>query len=211
MDRSRVAIIIPALNEAKSIQKVVERVRAHATVVVVDDGSTDDTAAIARRMGAQVVSHQVNRGYDAALNSGFAWAAELGFPILMTMDADGQHDPAAIERFMENIDAGADVVIGIRPRCQRVAEYIFSWVSVRKWGIRDPLCGMKAYRMEVYRRLGHFDSYGSVGTELALSAARFGSRIAQIPISIADRSDPPRFDRRWRANFRILRALWQAL
>ena len=71
----------------------------------------------------------------------------------------------------------------------------------------DPLCGMKGYRASVYTQRGWFDSYGSIGTELCLYAARIGLRVEQIPVRTFDRADQPRFGRRWSANRRILRAL----
>ena len=99
------------------------------------------------------------------------------------------------------------VVVGVRDRFQRVAERMFSWVARARWSLRDPLCGMKGYRVEVYRALGHFDSYGSIGTELAIFAAARGYRIVEIPVRTRERVGVPRFGRLLLGNWRILRAL----
>jgi glycosyltransferase involved in cell wall biosynthesis len=211
MDRSRIGIIIPALNESATIAQVVKSAASRGIPIVVDDGSTDTTGDLAAAAGARVVCHESCRGYDQALNSGFARASALGCEYLITMDADGQHDPGVLSAFIRELDAGADAVIGIRDKRQRIAEHIFAWISKIKWTIRDPLCGMKAYRIGVYRELGHFDSYGSIGTELALFAARRGKRIAQVAVKTRDRVDQPRFGRRYQANKRIMRALWVSL
>ena len=176
MDRRRVAIVIPALNEAATIGRIIEAASPYGIVVVVDDCSTDATSSIATSGGADVVVHPTNRGYDAALNSGFQRAAELGCEVIISLDADGQHDPALLSRFIAAIDAGADVVVGVRSERQRLAEGLFAFYTRLFYKIRDPLCGLKAYRTEVYRRLGRFDSYGSVGTELMLFAAKRGER-----------------------------------
>ena len=80
MVRSEVALIIPALNESITIGETVRSVAQYGTAIVVDDGSSDDTEAVAKAAGATVVKHPRNRGYDAALASGFAKAAEMGFP-----------------------------------------------------------------------------------------------------------------------------------
>lgn len=176
--------------------------------IVVDDGSCDGTADEARAAGADVVVHQENRGYDEALNSGFARAAALDCDFVITLDADGQHDPAVLGEFVGGVTQGADVVVGIRDRRARWAETAFALVTAGMWGIRDPLCGFKAYRMEVWRELGRFDGYGSIGTELTLFAAKTGKRIRQIPIRTKERNGAPRFGRRLEANVRILRALW---
>jgi glycosyltransferase involved in cell wall biosynthesis len=207
MARSGLGIIIPALNEAQSIADVIAGARQFGTVVVVDDGSIDGTAAIARSAGADVVRHESNRGYDAALNSGFARAASLGCEAVVTLDADGQHDPLLLLQFVAALDQDAVLVVGVRDRFQRIGERVFSWVARMRWHIRDPLCGMKGYRMELYRQLGHFDSYGSIGTELAIFAADHGLKIIEIPVLTRARAGVPRFGRRLVGNWRILRAL----
>ncbi len=207
MDRSRIGIVIPALNEAATIKEVVEAAAIYGAPIVVDDGSTDDTAEIARQAGATVVSHDKNHGYDAALNTGFKKAAELGSEIIITLDADGQHDPSLLQKFIDQIDAGADVVIGIRSKQQRLAEHLFAWYAASFWGIKDPLCGMKAYRVAVFEALGYFDSYGSVGTELAIFAAKKGYQLGQVPFNVQARKGQSRFGRAIEGNYKIIRAM----
>ena len=211
MDRLRIGIVIPALNESATIASVVKGVVADGLPIVVDDGSSDQTGALAQAAGATVVRHPVNRGYDRALDSGFVRASELGCDYVVTMDADGQHDPTLLRTFLRAIDEGAQIVVGIRDRRQRLAEHVFAWVGRWLWGMRDPLCGMKAYHISIYRQLGHFDSYESIGTELAIFAARSGRHIVQVPVRTRDRMGAPRFGRRFQANVKIFRALWRAL
>jgi glycosyltransferase involved in cell wall biosynthesis len=203
---SRVAIVVPALNEERTIESVVAKARPHGIPVVVDDGSTDRTGALAEAAGASVVRLATNLGYDGALDAGFARASELGAEYIITMDADGQHDPDVLHAFIAALDGGADVVIGNRDRRQRFAERLFAVLARLRWGVRDPLCGMKGYRTSIYRELGHFDSYGSIGTELALYAARRRKSLAQVPVITRPRTDAPRFGSTLRANLRILRA-----
>jgi glycosyltransferase involved in cell wall biosynthesis len=207
MDRSRVAIVIPALNESATIIDVVVEVGRYVVPIVVDDGSTDNTLVLAKQAGAVVVSHVNNRGYDAALNSGFKKAVELGSEIIITVDADGQHDPLLIRKFIDVIDAGADVVVGIRSRRQRFAEHFFAFFTKWYFGIKDPLCGMKAYRTVVYEALGHFDSYGSIGTELIIFAAKHGYRLNQIEFVVRDRKGMSRFGQILLGNYKIFCAL----
>lgn len=207
MDRHRVAIVIPALNEGMTIAAVVHAAQVYGTCVVVDDGSTDATAVVAREAGALVVSHLANRGYDAALESGFHKAEEAGFEAVVTLDADGQHNPELLREFLAHLDAGAAVVLGVRNKRQRLAEHVFAWYAKWRFGIADPLCGLKAYRMDVYRALGHFDAYKSIGTELALFAARNGYPIASVHFGVGERVGNPRFGRKLSANWKIFRAL----
>lgn len=108
-------VAIPAYNEASTIGEVVREATGHADeVLVVDDGSNDDTATVARGAGATVVEHEKNRGYGSALQTAFEEAAARDTSALVCLDADGQHDPAEIPRLLERIDSGAELVIGNR-------------------------------------------------------------------------------------------------
>ena len=96
----RVLALIPAHDEAARIASVVERATRHVPVLVVDDGSTDDTAAIAEAAGARVIRQSPNQGKGAALRAGFAAALADGIEAVITLDGDGQHDPAEIPAFL---------------------------------------------------------------------------------------------------------------
>lgn len=207
MERSRLAIVIPALNEAATIGEVVRAASIFGVPWVVDDGSTDTTALIALEAGARVVQHSLNRGYDNALNTGFEAAHNAGCDAFVTLDADGQHDPELLPRMLKLLEEGADVVIGIRTRRARLTEHLFAMLTILMYGIRDPLCGMKAYRASVYEERGHFDSYRSIGTELALFAVRRRMRVEQVQFKVRERADEARIGNFWLSNWRILRAL----
>lgn len=210
MDKHQVAIVIPAFNEEVTIYNQVQLVKEYGLVIVVNDASTDNTEQKALKAGAIVINHKINKGYDGALNSGFLNAHELGCEIIITFDADGQHDPGTIKKIITLINNGYDVVIGVRSKFQRSSEYIFSWVSKFKWGIQDPLCGIKGYRIDVYKKLGHFSSYESIGTELSIFSHNLGFKIIQIPVKIFDRIDKPRFGSKLSTNIKILCALFNS-
>jgi glycosyltransferase involved in cell wall biosynthesis len=111
-----IIVAIPALNEERSIAKVVLMARAHVDkVLVCDDGSTDMTGPIAAALGAEVVRHPRNLGYGAALATLFRTAREIGADVLVTLDGDGQHDPNSIPNVIEPILRGdCDICIGSR-------------------------------------------------------------------------------------------------
>jgi glycosyltransferase involved in cell wall biosynthesis len=112
---SSVIAFIPAWNEGNRISPVIEATVARLPVLVVDDGSHDDTVSIAEDAGATVVCHQRNRGKGVALTTGFKWALEHGYDAVLTLDADGQHDPTEIPKFLEAYQTGADdLIIGRR-------------------------------------------------------------------------------------------------
>ena len=119
-DVFKVVVVLPAFNEAKAIGGVIESIPAtignmQVQSVVVDDGSTDDTAIVARDAGARVVRHLTNLGVGAATRTGFRAAIELDGDVIVTIDSDGQHDPADIKSLVDCLlDGSYDVVIGDR-------------------------------------------------------------------------------------------------
>jgi glycosyltransferase involved in cell wall biosynthesis len=211
---SRVIAVIPAFNEAKTIAAVVAGLRAQvADVIVVDDHSADGTGEEARRAGAIVLRNAANLGYDGSLNAGFAEAARRGAGIVLSFDGDGEHDPADVPRLVAPIAQDrADIVAGQRPRLAGPAEKIFACYTRLRYGIADPLCGLKAYRRSVYDAVGQFDTVQSIGTELMIKGLHRNFRLALVPIALHRRADSSRFyARRLRANLKILRAAWRLL
>lgn len=212
MDRPRLVAVVPAFNEAATIGQVVTNACHHCTVLVVDDCSRDGTSAKAEAAGAIVVRNPRNLGYEGALNRGFDVAMHRGFTHIVTVDADGEHDPAVLAAFArELIDRRTPLVLGVRPHRQRLAEVIMGLYVRCRFGAHDILCGMKGYDAELVRRNGGFDTSNAVGTELALNSIRRGIPFEEIRVSGTRRVDAPRFDRRWKANLRILRVLGRLL
>lgn len=200
-------LVIPALNESRTIDEVVVSASRYGRVIVVDDGSTDETGRIAEDAGAIVVRHSTNQGYDRALASGLRKAIDAGYQYAITVDADGQHRSEAIQQIFVRLSDGAELVVGSRDRHQRVSEVLFSVVSRILWHIADPLCGVKGYNLERLRSVTPLWTYDSVGTELTLVGVRSGWRIDQISVRTNVRRGPSRFGGGIRANWLIFRAL----
>lgn len=207
MDRSKIGLVIPAYNECETIFNVVKEASEYGQPIVVNDCSNDNTAELALKAGATVVNHTVNLGYDNALNSGFARANELGCKFVITLDADGQHNTQLIQKFIDALEQGADIALGVRDTKPRFSEHLFALTTKVRFGIKDPLCGMKGYKIEVYNKLGHFDSYQSIGTELMLFSVKNNLVHKQIPFKVNERQDTPRFGSSFKANFKILKAM----
>lgn len=208
--KGNLAVVIPAFNEAGSISAVLRGVQGIATPIVVDDGSTDSTDLVARREGALVVRHVSNQGYDEALTTGLLKAIEMNFKYAITVDADGQHNSSSIELFAKELVSGVDMVLGVRKRHQRFAEGIFGFFSSLLWGIKDPLCGLKGYNLEVLSRLP-ITKCESIGTQFAIRYARLGLRFKNINIVTSPRLGMSRFGSGWRPNYKILKAFFFAL
>lgn len=208
MDKSKRVCIIPAFNEERTIGTVIAGLLPYCDVIVVDDRSSDRTSALAMAAGADVVKHERNGGYEEALNSGFKRAVEQGYLYALTFDADGQHDSRVVNSFFEPLENNtADLVCGVRPKYARIGEWLMGIFFSVLYKVKDPLCGMKSYRLEYYSRVGFFDRKKLVGAELLVHFFRMGARIKQIPIPIFAREDESRFGGSWRANKRIMKAL----
>jgi len=204
-------VVIPAYNEAKTIGQVVKNVKLYTeNVIVVNDNSTDGTQAAAESAGAIVLKHEINQGYDGAINSGFSEAYKRGADVFITFDADGQHkheDLGEIIGLMTN--GGLDMVIAQRSQIAHFCEKIFAAYTNLFFGIKDPLCGLKAYTREVYESVGFFDGLKSIGTQLMLEAmARGFKKVKLIPITLNSRQDESRFySKKIKANLKIFKAM----
>ena len=210
----KITVVIPAFNEGVTIGRVIGGVKMYADeVIVVDDGSSDGTGAEAKKAGAVVISHSKNRGYETSIEDGFKEAVKRGVFVLVTFDADGQHRPEDIKKLTDAIlYEGADVAIGQRSRVTHFTEKMFAWYTNLKFGIKDPLCGLKAYRRSVYESIGHFDTLKSIGTQLMIEAARKGYKIKTVPIGINPRQDTSRFYANIiKGNYKICRAMVKIL
>jgi glycosyltransferase involved in cell wall biosynthesis len=216
----RAACVIPAYQAAGTIGAVVQGVRAvaaDAVIVVVDDGSSDGTFAAALASGADhVLRHETNRGKGSALLTGFTLAFTLAPRIeaLLTVDADGQHDPACAPALREALES-AELVIGARrrkgtsmPLHRRIANGIstraIAWCAGRP--IRDAQCGFRGIRRTLLEQVGHDGERYEAETAFVIRAARAGAIIAQI--EIPTRYGPPSHFRPLRDAARVVATIW---
>lgn len=191
----RVVAIIPALNAERTLGRVVEQTRGYIEpVIVIDDGSSDRTSDVARDAGATVLRHDINRGKGAALKTGFAWALEHGYDGVITLDADGQHLPSEIPKFLAEREAGgADLIIGGRahlfgqmlPR-RRAANRFSAWCIAKCSGVRisDSQSGFRLYSADLIRAMKLRTDGFDMESEVIVRAGRKGFRIVTIPIQL---------------------------
>jgi len=195
--RSDVVAVIPAYQCAATIGAVAGGVRQHLErVVVVDDGSSDSTAAEAEAAGAEVSRLPENRGKGAALLHGIAVALAGDPAAVLLLDGDGQHDPADVPAFLAAWDRGdADLVIGSRmaegesesiPRSRywtnRIGSRILSWMT--GWDIEDSQSGYRLLAADLLRRLPMAARGYAVESEMLIKAANRRARLAQVPIRV---------------------------
>ena len=192
--RNRVCGIIPCYNESERIAGVVSgALRSLPLVIVVDDCSSDGTSRAAAEAGASVLRHETNRGKGAALKTGFAEAARLGFEAAVTLDGDGQHDPAEIPLFLKAYaDGECDIVLGCRrfergrmPAVRRYTNTFTSWAISRMSGrrISDSQTGFRLIRLKTWQAIHLTSDRFDLESEFLIKAGRMGARIREVPIS----------------------------
>jgi glycosyltransferase involved in cell wall biosynthesis len=191
----RYVVLIPAYNAERSVGNVVREVlEVMEEVVVVDDGSADRTGDVAREAGAHVLRHPQNRGKGAALKTGFTYACQHGYDGVITLDADGQHLPHEIPRFLAcRKETGADLIIGGRahlfaqmlPR-RRMANRFSAWsiAKASKTGITDSQSGFRFYSARLLRGVKlHTDGF-DMESEVIVRAGCGGFKVVTTPIEL---------------------------
>ena len=185
--------LIPAFNEAGGVAAVIEMARRLVReVVVVDDGSTDDTGAVARAAGATVLRHETNRGKGAAIITGLDYFAKSPATFCIFLDADGQHDPAEIQNFITTAEqTSAGVVVGSRmqdtrtmPALRLWTNQFMSWLTgkLARQKIPDSQCGYRLVARTVLPDLKLATSRFETETEMLIQAGRAGHKIASLPV-----------------------------
>ena len=192
-----IVVGIPAFNEEMTIARVVLEAQKYADrVVVCDDGSTDLTADIAERLGAEVIRHKENLGYGVAVQSLFKYARESGADVLVTLDADGQHFPKEIPNVVQPIfDDVADMVIGSRfvdgklartmPWYRRIGIDLISRLvnNGTKYNVKDSQSGFRAYNRKCLKGLTLLEDGMGISAEILISAGKQDFRISEVPSS----------------------------
>jgi len=184
---------IPALDEERTIAKVVIGCQKYVDkVVVCDDGSSDMTADIAERLGAEVIRHDRNMGKGEALRSLFLRAKKLGADVMVTIDGDGQHDPNEIPSLLKPLESGGvDIVIGSRflakgnsvPDHRRVMNKILNVMTIE--GVSDTQSGFRAYGRRAIESLLPGEMGMGVDSELIIDAVQGGLTVAEVPASVS--------------------------
>jgi len=196
-------IIIPAYNEEENIAKVLKDIKESnpdVDILVVNDGSTDNTSKIAKQMGVMVLDIPFNMGYGGAIQTGFRFAEENGYDFVITMDGDDQHDPYSVKNLIESMEQeGADVVIGSRfiegtykmGIAKKIGVWLFSKIARLYTGMNftDPTSGFQLFNSNVFSYLSRGDNYPldypDVNIIMALHKMRF--KVVEAPVRMMEK------------------------
>ncbi|MDE2421516.1 MAG: glycosyltransferase family 2 protein [Gammaproteobacteria bacterium] len=191
-----ISIVLPAKNEAGAIGLTIQKIKQtvpHAEVIVVNDGSTDNTQQIAEQAGAKVTSHAYSKGNGAAIKTGARTATG---EVIVFMDADGQHDPQDIPRLLEKVEQGYDLVVGARQRGSQASvgrglanalyNHLATYMTEHK--VEDLTSGLRAVRTDKFREFLYLLPNGfSYPTTSTMAFFRAGYSVTYIPIHAAKR------------------------
>jgi glycosyltransferase involved in cell wall biosynthesis len=215
----RIVAVIPAYNESSRIEPVIQGVRAFADlVIVVDDGSSDQTADIAKNAGAITLRHALNRGQGAALRTGTEAAFYFGADIVVHVDADGQHDPSMIQTLSEPIIQNeADVVFGsrflgvdptgmpwIRKQYFKLGKIFNSFFLGVSSNITDPQSGARAMNRKAMERIDFIQDASAHCSEILSIVTRSDLRWKEVPVHVRYTPDTLQKGQRFTEAFRIL-------
>jgi len=189
----KICVVIPTYNEAKEIARLVRDIKLlNLDVVVVDDGSRDNTCQIAKDNGAIVLRNQDNEGKGASLIKGFKYALLRGYDAVITMDGDGQHLPQDLPNFIRLAEhSNSQILIGNRmqttknmPRVRILTNQLMSWLIsvVIKQRISDTQCGFRLLKKEVLQKINLITTNYEIESEILIKGARLGFRIESVPI-----------------------------
>lgn len=195
-------VVVPAFNEEQSIGEVLRGIKADvpfADILVINDGSRDQTGGIAGHNGTMVISHPFNLGYGAALQTGFRFGVKNGYDFIITMDADGQHSPSSADKMIRAMEVNnADVVIGSRfiegsyrlGTIKKIGIRLFSWIAKTYTGITitDPTSGFQLLNRNAFSYLAEGDNYPldypDVNIIMALHKRKF--TIVETPVEMTE-------------------------
>ena len=183
-------VVIPAYNESERIGSVIRDVKKYVkNIVVVDDGSVDNTVKVAEESGALVLKHVINIGKGSVVKTGCDFAVKKGASSIILIDADCQHDPNEIPQFLEGLNK-ADIVFGYRgfnenmPPVIRAGNWFINYMSFMLNGIRlkDTQSGYRAFSADAYKKIRWRATDYSMESEMVANVRKYGLRYVQIPI-----------------------------
>ncbi|MFC2142850.1 glycosyltransferase family 2 protein [Candidatus Aenigmatarchaeota archaeon] len=186
----KVAIVMPAYNEEKTIGSVVEKAKKYGKVFVVNDASRDNTEKIAKKSGATVISHKVNGGLGSSLRTGFEHVLKTDSDIIITIDGDGQHIPEEIPKFIEKIKEGYDFVLGERdlrkyPFKKKFGNFFLRLATnfVSGTRLKDTESGFRAFSKEALKKMYLKAERYEIAVEIVYEVGRHRMKAINVPVS----------------------------
>ncbi len=167
----KLLIAIPSFNEEKNLKKLIKNLNNYKNILIINDGSTDNTKKILKKLKVKSIAHKKNLGYEKTIESGIKYFLKKRFKKIIFIDADGDHPKRYIETFSKALD-NFDLVCGIRKKISRFGEKFFIFFSKIIWDLNDPLCGMKGYNYNFLKINFKEDKFDSIQTKFLIKAKK---------------------------------------
>lgn len=201
-----VAVIIPAHNEEKTIGSIIENIRSKVATIVIDDKSTDSTCIVAKNCGAKVFSNKKKIGYGRSLNLGLQKAKKLGYKIVISMDADGEHSSESLNNFLK-FSKNIPLILGVRKKKKRFAEIIFCKYFEILFGVSDIMCGMRSINFKLVDKIKINSLEDELGISWLVKLLKQNIKFYEIPVDGIERKDSSRFGEGIKPNIKIIKIL----
>lgn len=224
MQSYKICAVIPAYNASKTLKKVVDALRQYnpaVSILVVDDGSTDNTKDVARNLDVLLLEHNENRGKGAALKSGFNAALSMGADVIITLDADAQHNPHDIIKLFSKMETERlDLVIGSRMAntvnmpihrilSNQITSKLISWRLGQK--IEDSQCGFRLIRASILKQINLESNKFEMESELIIKSVLSGFKIGSVSIDTIYNKNGPSAMRLLADTFRFVKLFCKSL
>ena len=206
----KIAIVIPTYNEEKTISKVIKNTSIYGDVIIVNDCSDDNTRNIASNLECIIIDNTFNLGYGMSIQNGLKYCIENNYTYAITIDADDQHNEVDIKKIIHFLQDGYDLVIGSRNILQRHSEYIFSFITNIVWNVKDPLSGLKGYKLEKTKGILSNNLNDNVGVDLAIKLIKNNTKVMCFDIETKERKDISRFGTGLIPNLKIYFSIFKA-
>ncbi|MBD3260119.1 MAG: glycosyltransferase [Candidatus Altiarchaeales archaeon] len=185
-------IVVPAYNEAESLPILLDNLKKfRATILVVDDGSRDDTFNVAQKKKVRVIRHPVNTGLGSALSTGFKIAKKEGFKYLITIDGDGQHNPQDLVKIIRKLGEGTDVVVGVRsinrekmPFIKKIGNLVLNAATRLFFGVhsKDSQSGLRGFNEIAIKKINITSPRYEASSEILFEAKKAGLKIREVDV-----------------------------
>ena len=191
MEKNKIAIVIPAFNEEKTIISVILKAKKYGVPIVINDGSTDRTEKLLLRHNVNVRKNTKNMGYHFSIKKGIKYAYSKNYKYIVTYDADGQHKIADLKKTIEYLKKN-DLVYTERNKLGRFSEKIFSMLSNTLFKVEDPLSGLKGYKSNIFLNYKFNFNENLFGSEILINSINRNYKIKKFNINCNTRKDKSR-------------------
>ena len=203
-------IAIPAYNEESNIKNIVLECKKLSKVIVVNDGSDDQTETFAKRCGAKVINHKNRLGYENSIYTAVKYFVKSKYTKIIFLDADGDHPSSFIKTFDKDLNQ-FDIVCGIRQKVNRFGEKFFIFLSKLIWNLNDPLCGMKGYKRSFLEKTFKEKKFNSIHTFFLINGKKKKFKVKEIDINNKPRIIDSKFGSGLSTNFNIILTFFKCL